>query len=498
MQQSSSGTSSGPQLWWESLPDDVECPITLEPINTLPYPPFVLHKRSTTNDDTDVSYYFDGHALASYIVSRGIFQNPLTRQPLTYEDCRSLDLSLEEYCYNNKDGSHNNNTITGTTKRLQVLEAFALRESVQVRTSGGRSEDDERQRQRAEFLRNEATAALSGLFVYGRTDNRHRSRNRNNADTDRQQQIRQHQHQQRALPSFGFDLNRSIPNHSTENDFGMVVIDDDEDVAVEREQEAYRELQEAFPRLSTQQQGFSDNIPQGRAHLMAINDKKLDQIRQNAERERFEEERKQQFLQLARRQLEQEAQQRREERKRERAAMKAKAEANHQKQRQEQDEIAQARAEIEQWREEHWERLRTIAEQQQIQQLEEERRTHIMLERERRREQLERERGEKETKAEEDEKEAARREAKQKAAKAAKRKRAKERKKQQQAQEQQEEEEKQKQAALEEKKKASNVKCAACQSGVLGVGFERFGHQFCSPKCARAGPSATTTAASKD
>ena len=84
-------------LWWQSLSDDIECAITLEPINALPYPPFLLRKPTTAED---VIYYFDGRALASYVVSRGIFQNPLTRDPFTWEDCRRLDEYLKEYSSN--------------------------------------------------------------------------------------------------------------------------------------------------------------------------------------------------------------------------------------------------------------------------------------------------------------------------------------------------------------------------------------------------------------
>ena len=58
------------ERWWKSLGSE-ECPITLEPLATLPYPPFALKTGENTS-------YFDGLALASYIVSRGIFQNPLT------------------------------------------------------------------------------------------------------------------------------------------------------------------------------------------------------------------------------------------------------------------------------------------------------------------------------------------------------------------------------------------------------------------------------------
>ena len=105
------------ERWWKSLGSE-ECPITLEPLGTLPYPPFALKTGENTS-------YFDGLALASYIVSRGIFQNPLTRQELTRQDCLRLDLYLEEFCYDSRPTSHE--------RRISFTEAFMLRESVQIR-----------------------------------------------------------------------------------------------------------------------------------------------------------------------------------------------------------------------------------------------------------------------------------------------------------------------------------------------------------------------------
>jgi hypothetical protein len=54
--------------WWKSLSSDDECPITLEPLSLLPHPPFELYSTATGGGDS-ISYYFDGYALASYIVS---------------------------------------------------------------------------------------------------------------------------------------------------------------------------------------------------------------------------------------------------------------------------------------------------------------------------------------------------------------------------------------------------------------------------------------------
>ncbi|KAJ8606327.1 hypothetical protein CTAYLR_010376 [Chrysophaeum taylorii] len=68
--------------WWRKL-DDVD-PITLEPISQLRCAPFKLG-----------SHYFDGKALAAYVVASGSFVNPLTREALSRENCEALDAHIE-------------------------------------------------------------------------------------------------------------------------------------------------------------------------------------------------------------------------------------------------------------------------------------------------------------------------------------------------------------------------------------------------------------------
>ena len=118
--------------------DDDECPITLEPLGRLPYPAFALSSAASNN----TKHYFDGAALATYIISQGTFTNPL-----------SLDEYLDEYCTGSELYPH----------RISVREAWSLRESIKVNVAGG----DAHQRQREEVLRNEASVALRGLFVFG-------------------------------------------------------------------------------------------------------------------------------------------------------------------------------------------------------------------------------------------------------------------------------------------------------------------------------------------
>ena len=67
--------------WWASLED--EDPVTLEPLASLLYPPFTLGAS-----------HFDGLALAEYLCAARLMANPLTRQPLTRDDCERLDVYL--------------------------------------------------------------------------------------------------------------------------------------------------------------------------------------------------------------------------------------------------------------------------------------------------------------------------------------------------------------------------------------------------------------------
>jgi len=66
-------------------------PISLEPLADLPYPPFVLRAnraRVSANDN------FDGNVLASYLVSTGRFDHPISRRELVREECVRLDAYL--------------------------------------------------------------------------------------------------------------------------------------------------------------------------------------------------------------------------------------------------------------------------------------------------------------------------------------------------------------------------------------------------------------------
>jgi hypothetical protein len=126
--------------WWKNIED--EDPITLEPIKSLSVPPFLLHKLP-----------FDSKALCAYIVARSKFENPLTRSPLTFKDCRALDFHIAKY--------HGN----GGRETIKVAEAFRLHESVKVKGREGTEVVDAAMR-RHEEIRGVAAVALQSLFSY--------------------------------------------------------------------------------------------------------------------------------------------------------------------------------------------------------------------------------------------------------------------------------------------------------------------------------------------
>ena len=81
---------NGSRLWWKGQPDD--CPISCEPIASLPYPPFNL------GTDESHATYFDGFVLASWLMSpQCSFMHPISRRELTRDECEKLDAYLREH-----------------------------------------------------------------------------------------------------------------------------------------------------------------------------------------------------------------------------------------------------------------------------------------------------------------------------------------------------------------------------------------------------------------
>ena len=99
---------------WKQLPDSIIDPITLEPINELKVEPFKINK-----------HYFDGEALAAYLVASSTFENPLDRKALTRDDCQRLDAHLAR----NKLERLNDAITEGLRLERQREEEAAARES---------------------------------------------------------------------------------------------------------------------------------------------------------------------------------------------------------------------------------------------------------------------------------------------------------------------------------------------------------------------------------
>ena len=83
--------ASKPKKWWKKLAESECDPISLEPLNSLAYAPWVC-------EEDGHSYYFDPVCLAAYMVSANHFINPLTRRPLERSECAHLDEHLFTHC----------------------------------------------------------------------------------------------------------------------------------------------------------------------------------------------------------------------------------------------------------------------------------------------------------------------------------------------------------------------------------------------------------------
>ena len=79
--------------WWKQLAEEEADPITLEPLNSLPYPPF----RLQLGEEDSRGALFDAKALADYLSAAKLFLNPLSRRALTREDCVRLDAHLRKH-----------------------------------------------------------------------------------------------------------------------------------------------------------------------------------------------------------------------------------------------------------------------------------------------------------------------------------------------------------------------------------------------------------------
>ncbi len=449
---------------------DEECPITLEPLKDLPYPPFVLSSNGS-------KHYFDGAALATYIVSQGSFTNPLTREALKYEDCVLLDEYLDEYVFNGRNYSH--------SERISVREAWSLRESIKVKVTSGDGYDDS-QRRREEVLRNEASVALRGLFVFGHE--RRRRRHNNNASSN--ETTTDSQTLPRTAGGFNLyhnpdsSLNHSWGLGSTSNQEGLLIIDDDEAAHEAADIAAWREVQEEFPILN-QTAATLPTAPFGQNDQSDMPSQILATVRRTADLTMKEEKEKEELMERARQRHFLEAL----ERKRQRIEARRKAKgdtANALVSNKKAEAVKKsAREEIDRWLNQKWNEweMETAALE-----IETTQRTNFAISTadetscELESTQMSSPTPQQHSVLTEDEKAA-----KAAAKKKAKRQKAKERAREKKQIEKVEQQKKERAMALQKEKESSSTKCDACGEGILGCGFERFDKKYCSTKCARSG-----------
>lgn len=478
--------------WWTCLVDE-ECPITLEPLSALPYPPFILFDRGgggkhcAASDAKNCKYYFDGFALATYVVSQGTFANPLTRQPLDYDCCVRLDHYLDEHIYGKQNRGHDfSPSIAGSRERLSVKEAWLLRDSIKVKVGSGRNVN-ESDRRRSEELRNEASAALRGLFVFG-----HRSEIRRDNGISWESGGQTSSSETISRAPGGFDLHYTPDSNlghsggmnSSRRQEGLHIIDDDEAAYDAADAAAWRGVQAEFPYLgdgSIPQQpplrnsNESDNVPS----------QILETVRLTADLAIREEKEKVERLQWQRQRYFMQALERKRDRIDARRKLKEDAVEKLQLEKEAQGELESARGEIVRWQAKQWEQW----EQATVIQKSKEDVKDSGFGMKTPPETDEPEREKQQSSPSNQGLGAAEKAAKAAAKKKAKRQKAKERAKEKKRLESLEREEKERVLALQKQKESSAVKCGACDDGVLGCGFEKFGVTFCSPKCARNGPS---------
>jgi hypothetical protein len=128
--------------WWKEL--DVEDPISLEPIRNLAHAPFVL------TGATGGKHFFDGTSLSTYILATGRFENPLTREALSQDDCQRLDRFLAKH------------TQTVPTICRRFDEKHETSSATSIFTEEPEDPFAAEQRQR------EASTVLLSLFSFGR------------------------------------------------------------------------------------------------------------------------------------------------------------------------------------------------------------------------------------------------------------------------------------------------------------------------------------------
>ncbi|KAL3932482.1 MAG: hypothetical protein SGBAC_010828 [Bacillariaceae sp.] len=470
-------------LWWQSALKHDECPITLEPFATLLYPPFCLSANDgqrhtiiqvSSNISTNKRYYFDGFALASYLVARGIFENPMTRQELTMNDCRRLDEYLK---------SHREHDISMSmeqdSRAVSVAEAFSLQKSIQVGTTPPGSTPRGQEEVRAQVLRRTATAALAGLFDYSRP-NQHRRHQERQIDNRIPGRATSGNHQDPRLAEWGLDLSRTVERQQGQSDTGWTIIDDDEELFTAGQRDAYEFVQGQFPRLS-------ENTVEGAA-VHKYDESIVQAARSIAVQEEQQNQRHAEAIALAQQRLRAMTLQQQQERKQQLKEEWQQGHLQWEQAQREREDLMRARQEIDAWREEQWENLRKSSSEQmaRARKAKDSAKSEVSSASNKGSETKGRHGSELVADPIENQGSATEEATNNKKAKAAaKRKRAKARKQAQNAVARAALEAKQTEDAVKAEKAASAMRCAACGGGILDGGFEKCGLKFCSTKCAR-------------
>jgi len=241
--------------WRVYIPDGAVDPISLDPLKSLPYPPFALvieppYEPIKSFPPTDIIqqtssgsksavnavnhlHLYDGRVLAYYLISQLQFIDPLNRRDLTRLELDALD----QYLSRNKLGN------------AHVVKAYDYK-GVTISTAGSEAQTASGQ---ARILQEEATSILNSLFA-GTYDQNRQSQNTslNNAGVqvandefrnDFERQYMEHERKlnqrssanQRENASDRNANNAQSVNHINggahiegSTDDGMIVIDDDE------------------------------------------------------------------------------------------------------------------------------------------------------------------------------------------------------------------------------------------------------------------------------
>ena len=114
---------------WKQLPDSIIDPITLEPINELAVEPFKINQ-----------HYFDGEALAAYLVASSTFENPLDRKALTRDDFKRILTEPEANLIRQNQAllATEDVTLTFTDDAIEALADAAVAANSAVENIGAR------------------------------------------------------------------------------------------------------------------------------------------------------------------------------------------------------------------------------------------------------------------------------------------------------------------------------------------------------------------------